>query len=205
MEKGYGWRDGPAVRDGALVLGEDMVLAESDFCSEPLVCLDRKINRKGKRWLDWQKCNFYSDICSWWCLHSFKAETKSTTNYNNHHSNDKKKSPLGLFPNPYFGIDCLLLAPCVLALLGSDKKHTSSCTLKCARNRKRDTVLQKETDWLQAFSRSDFVVQHQEAWCTIANQGQIFCSLWRAVGQYFSQNWNITALTKFVGVKASVR
>jgi len=52
MEKGYGWRDGPAVRDGALVLGEDMVLAESDFCSEPLVCLDRKINRKGKRWLD---------------------------------------------------------------------------------------------------------------------------------------------------------
>lgn len=57
-------------------------------------------------------------------------------------------------------MDRLLLASCVIALLGSDKKRTTSCTLKCTRNRKRDTVLQKETDWLQAFPRADFVAQH---------------------------------------------
>lgn len=101
------------------------------------------------------------------------------------------------------GMDCLLLASCVIALLGSDKKHTTSRTLKCTRNRKRDTGLQKETDWLQAFPRADSVVQHPGARGSAANQGQIFHSLWWAVGQSVSQNQN-TALTKFAGIEASV-
>lgn len=75
-----------------------------------------------------------------------------TTNYNNHNN----KSPLGLFPNSCFGMGCLLLASCAIALLRSDKEHAASCTLKCTRNRKRDRVPQKEIGWLQAFPRADW-------------------------------------------------
>lgn len=115
-------------------------------------------------------------------------QRQSQQQHCNNHSNNNKRSWLGLFPNSCFGMACLLLASCVRALFGSDKKHTTSCTLKCTRNRKRDTVLQKETDWLQAFSRADSVVQHPGSWCSIANEEQIFHSLWRTLGQTCSQS-----------------
>lgn len=109
---------------------------------------------RNSSWIN-RKNSFYSDICSWWYLRSFKAETKLTMNYNNHNNNNNK-STLGLFPNSCFGMGCLLLSSCATALLGSDKEHTASCTLKCTRNRKRDMVPQKEIGWLQAFSRADW-------------------------------------------------